>query len=421
MSDYTNNQVVAMVKRGRPLERVDLAHLDLQQADLENGNFRRADLGGANLEGACLRKAVLASTNLREAYLARADLSGANLQKADLEGANLEGANLQDADLSRANLESANLEGANLNGARLASAQLELANLGRASLVGAALPKADLRESYLGGAKLLNAQLHTAQMEKANLEEADFTEADLREANLRGSYAARTDFSRALLENAAFHGATLNGADFSEADLRAAALRYAKLDGATFTAARLGGVLAEPEQFERVEAEWVDLAADGDAQRVEGAALVDALRRLQSATPLAATPRTVGSAAPAGRRQRFFGEGDVLRNATLEFGDGSEVEIQSRFEKCSIKLVEGSRLTIGPEGVLDRCRVQGPGDLVIHGKFAQEDGEPSIVGPRSLFVGAAGVVDGAVQQHPDRTRFGFECGCEMRLKILKYR
>ena len=71
-----------------------------------------------------------------------------------------------------------------------------------------------------------------------------------------------------------------------------------------------------------------------------------------------------GAASSAERMKRFFGKGDVLRNASLEFGEASVVEIQSRFENCEIVLVEGAQLTIGVDGVLESCRISGPGEIV---------------------------------------------------------
>ena len=66
---------------------------------------------------------------------------------------------------------------------------------------------------------------------------------------------------------------------------------------------------------------------------------------------------------------RYFGQGDVLRNATLEFAEGIRVHIESRFEQCSIALGRGAELTVGKQGVLAHCRIEGAGNITLHGKW----------------------------------------------------
>jgi uncharacterized protein YjbI with pentapeptide repeats len=375
MADYSREEVLEKSKKGESLERADLRDIALNQAQLENANLRRADLGGVNLEECNLKNANLSNANLRDAYLAHSNLEGANLQKADLEGDNLEGANLQNADLSRANLEGASLEGAQLSGSRLNFAQLELANLGGAILDNVQFTNADLREAYLGGANLLRSNLQHAVLQNANLEEADLTDADLRDANLKG----------------------------------------ANLTGTIMTGAKLHGVEIELESLSTIFAEWVDFsqAADGDT-KCPGESLVEQYQLMKSGGPAAAT-----AAAPTDQAKRFFGKGDVLRNATLEFGDQSVVEIESRFENCAIALAPGAVLTLGKHGVLQGCQVVGFGEIVIHGEFRENGKGPGIVGPKRLIVRKDGCVVSAVQQAPKLTEFGFEQGCRLRLKIQK--
>ena len=117
---------------------------------------------------------------------------------------------------------------------------------------------------------------------------------------------------------------------------------------------------------------------------------------------------------------RYFGQGDVLRNATLEFGAGIKVHIESRFEQCSIALGQGAELTVGKSGVLSQCRIEGAGNITIHGRF-QERESPGIVGPSELVVTSEGTLVGVVEQAPEMTRFGFEPGSKLRVKILRAR
>lgn len=375
MADYSREAVLDRSNKGESLERADLRDVALSQANLEHANLRRADLEGVNLEESNLRKANLSSANLRDAYLANADLEGANLQKADLEGANLQGASLKKADLSRANLESANLEGANLTGARLTFAQLEQANLGGAILEDGELSNADLRDAYLGGANFTNAKLNHAHVENANFEEAILTDADFRNAKLKG----------------------------------------AKFTGTTMTGIKLYGCELDVDRLVHVVAEWVDFSefADGQA-KCSGELFAEQYLQMKNGGTFSARSQ---SSSEEGKR--FFGRGDVLRNASLEFGDKSLVEIESRFENCSISLGTGAVLRLGKHGVLQGCQIVGFGEIEIQGEFRENGEGPGIVGPKRVIVRKDGVISGSVQQPPTMTEFAFETGCHLQLKIQK--
>ena len=373
MADYSREAVLDRSKQGESLERADLRDLVLSNANLENANLRRADLEGVNFEEANLRNANLMNANLRDAYLANADLEDAYLQKADLEGANLEGANLQNADLSRANLEGARLERANLCGARLNYAQMEAANLGGAILENVRLANADLREAYLGGANLTKADLNDANLEKANLEEANLAGADLRYANLRS----------------------------------------AKLSATVITGVKLHGCELDVENLVEVVAEWVDFSPSGSGERCLGSSLAEQYRTMKN------NASTDSGASSLDQGKRFFGQGDVMRNASLEFGDRSYVEIESRFENCSIGLGAGAVLKLGRHGVLQGCQVIGFGDVEIQGEFRESGRSPGIVGARRVTVRKDGVLFGSIQQPPTMTEFEFEQGCVLQLRIQK--
>jgi uncharacterized protein YjbI with pentapeptide repeats len=413
MALYSKEQVLEKVRKGESLERADLKDLDLDRGLFENANLERADLEGVVLEAGLLRKVNLLCANLREAYLVNADLREANLQKADLEGANLDGANLSFADLSYANLEGATLEGANLSGARLSYAQLGLANLGGASLEGAQLAHADLSECYLGGAKLVRANLEYARMEKANLEEADLAGANLVGAILHQACGEGANFVASVLQGATLRDASLARANLSMADLRQCDLLNAKLTRAIFTGTKVFGIEAASDQLTEVLADWVDFSAEGNGQvEIKGADLVECYNRVRKG--LAAT-----STALSDQPKRFFGQGDVLRNATLEFVEKSQIEIESSLEKCTITLGTGTILTIGPKGVLTGCQIIGGGEIVVHGQFYENGVSPGMRDPSRLIVGRTGVVSGVVQQPLSLTEFSFEHGCSLDLKILK--
>jgi uncharacterized protein YjbI with pentapeptide repeats len=248
---------------------------------------------------------------------------------------------------------------------------LKRAGLSGIDLNGAALEGVDFGRAELDGANLANAKLSKAILRSANLRGAILTGADLAGADL-----ARADLAGAKLAGAKLAGANLSHADLSDADLTGADLGDAKLEGATLDGAVLAGAM---------------LAGTG----------LDRPQRVESAT-------------------RYFGKGDVLRDATLEFGDGSVIHVDSRFENCSIALGEGAELTIGEPGVLKNCAIVGRGSIVVHGRFFERS-SPGIVGPKSLVVSTGGAVVGSIEQTIEPTAFAFEPGCRLRVKILKPR
>lgn len=105
-------RAIAQAKSLRSPTAGPLGRLEIRNR--RSGQLLRAlysnTLAGVNLAGVNLIEADLAGANLR-----CADLEGASLQSADLRGANLSGVNLAGADLSRANLEGAQLRGATYN------------------------------------------------------------------------------------------------------------------------------------------------------------------------------------------------------------------------------------------------------------------------------------------------------------------
>lgn len=386
MPELSAEVVLKKLTIGEKVESTDLRGLVLSQAVLEGASFRRCDLDGANLERARLARTLFKNASLREAFLVGADLREANLESADLEGANLQGAQLAGANLNRANLEGANFQGADLTGARLTHALLESAQLGGARLVTAQLGHASLADADLSTANLADADLSSADLSGANLDEAILVRAQLRDARLEGAKLARVDLSGA--------------------DLRRAVLKGARLDGATLTGARVHGLVGTGNAADAVLLDWVDDAADGTiARRVSGA---EALALVAG--------RVTPAAAPANKR--YFGRGDVLRNAHLEFEPGAAIEIDSFFEHCTIALGVGTELSVGKGGVLSGCQIVGPGRITIHGKFVEQE-SPGISGATQLVVSAGGTLIGAVRQSTENTRFAFEPGCFLRVQIQR--
>lgn len=300
--------------------------------------------------------------DLRGIALPKALLEGVSFRRSDLDGANLEGARLARALLNNASLREAFLAGADMRDANLESADLEGANLQGANLQGANLNRANLEGANLQGADLSRARLTHAQIAAANLGGANLTGALLIHAVL-----VEADLSTAKLEEADLTSADLAGANLEEANLTKAKMRDARTQGANLKNANLTGT---------------------DAVGVGGSGLT----------------------------KRYFGKGDVLRNANLEFDAGAAVEIESLFEQCSISLGAGVELVVGKSGVLSGCQIKGAGLITIHGKFVERE-SPGISGATQLSVSAGGSLVGAVEQPAEYTRFAFEPGCMLRMKI----
>ena len=194
----------------------------------------------------------------------------------------------------------------------------------------------------------------------------------------------------------------------SSTDVRHATFTNAQLAGARFTGAKAAGLIGTGTPLGTVEVTWLDLSPAGDGtQRVENGVIPSVLSL--GAVVLVA-PRE-------DQQRRYFGRGDVLRNATLQFDAGARVEIDSLFQNCTINVGEQTELVIGAHGVLADCEIVGAGRLTVHGKFFERQ-SPGIVGPRTLSVSAGGTVVSAVAQNSEQTRFAFESGCRLRLKVV---
>jgi uncharacterized protein YjbI with pentapeptide repeats len=221
-------------------------------------------------------------------------------------------------------------------------------------------------------------------------------------------------FVGAILTKADLSKANLAGADLTNADLRNATLTDSKLEGANLTGAKVFGLVAKGLQINGIKADWLDNSPNADGSVRVVAAQIAAV--LTGAAP--ARPADERSA-----NRRYFGRGDVLRNASLQFDEGATVEIESLFEACTIALGRGTELVIGADGVLTGCQITGAGNITINGKFFEKGDSKkngagvSIAGAHQLVVTSTGALVGAVQQPAELTRFAFEPGCQLRMKI----
>ena len=216
--------------------------------------------------------------------------------------------------------------------------------------------------------------------------------------------APRARFTRASLQRANLEQANLRDADLGHADARHANFESADITNADLGNARLGKAVLTGIKALGVRGDVVDASEHGDGSEI--------LKGARIASFLA------GKVEHAGGGTRYFGRGDVLRDAVLVFEPNSSVHIDSRFENCSLSLGDGVELTVGDSGVLKDCEIRGKGNITIHGRFFERKA-PGIVGPKSLVVSARGAMVGAVEQSDETTVFAFQPGCRLRVKILR--
>ena len=297
----------------------------------------------------------------------KALLEGVSFRRCDLDGANLEGARLAKALFKNASLREAFLAGADLREANLESADLEGANLQGANLVGANLNRANLEGANLQGADLAGARLTHAKLDSAKLGGANLVGAQLSHADLTDG-----DLSTAKLDEADLTNADLTDANLEEASLVRAKMRDARSAG------------RQPQERQPHRA----LDAPG-------------LTRARGPRGLQALLRQGRRAAQRGagvRLGRLGGDREPLRAVHHRPGRRAPSSSWAR------------------AGTLSGCQIRGAGKITIHGKFVERE-SPGITGATQLVVTSGGSLIGAVEQPPEHTRFAFEPGCMLRMKI----
>ena len=203
-SDYSREEIVALLKAQEPDAPLDLSGKSLNGADLSGLDFSHVNLRAARLVKTRLSGAKLDGAILDQAWMLEADLTGASLVGAHLFSAQLQRARADGADFSRARI-AGDLTGASLRGAKFIEANMA----------------ADMKNQSMG--------LMRAVLASAIAEGADFTAADLMSADLRYLHAAGADFS----------GASMQGADAAGADFTGAKWDGAKVSGLDLDSARI--------------------------------------------------------------------------------------------------------------------------------------------------------------------------------------
>jgi uncharacterized protein YjbI with pentapeptide repeats len=336
------------------------------------------------------------------------------LQRGEaLERVRLAGIDLSNASLENAVFDGADLRGANLGGAMLKGAVLRNVDLREAYLVGADLTQANLEGADLEGAKVKDAVLAGANLSRANLEAAEMEGCDLAQARLafaelQGVNLGGADLRGAVLAHANLEKAYLGGVCLENADTRFAVFTGATVEDVEFTGAKVLGLIGTGQPVRKVRASWVDVSPDGDeSERAENGHF----GALLSGTPTVVVPQVNRG------ETRYIGIGDRLAKAELSFAAHSRVEIEGLLEDCDIRLGDQCELVIAENGVLADCSIRGGGSITIKGKFYQKK-SPGIVQPSELVVMAGGMLDSDVVGG-ESTRFAFERGCHLQMKILR--
>ena len=177
-------------------------------------------------------------------------------------------------------------------------------------------------------------------------------------------------------------------ADLSDVDARHATFAGARLAGAKLTGAKVAGLVGTGAPARRRAGRLARHERGGDGTG----------RISNGEIPLAALgPGAGGRGAEAPAARRYFGRGDVLRNATLTFEPGARVEIDSLFENCTITARRGDASSSSASaGVLADCNIAGAGSITINGQFFERE-SPGIVGPRELVVSREGALVASVR------------------------
>ena len=207
----------------------------------------------------------------------------------------------------------------------------------------------------------------------------------------------------AMLLNATFAvAADLTNANLSGVGARRASFAGARLDGATLTG-RACTASSERARRSRVcGPDWIDASADANGTMAH--------RRRRRRLPRGDRPGALVGQPALLRQGRRPAQREPRVQRGCHRGDREPLRaVQHRPRR-------GTELVIGKAGVLSGCQVKGSGRVTVHGKFVEREA-PGIVGVSQLVVTSSGSIVVAVEQPADLTRFAFEPGCVLRLKI----
>jgi serine/threonine protein kinase len=188
------------------------------------------DPSAANLKEA-LEDAARKKVSLFQADLAHADVDQANLQGLDLRSADLRRAKFHHCQLNQANLSGADLSMATCWNTQFQFADLSDANCRAASLIQCSFLYANCKNTNFADGKLTQAHFDYANLRGANL-----AKADLIQTNFRYAHCQYAKFDAATVSQTIFDHASLHNASFASSDPTQVRALHAELDGTGLSA-----------------------------------------------------------------------------------------------------------------------------------------------------------------------------------------
>lgn len=208
-----------------------MSGVDFSDAHMQGVVFSGINLNATRWDRAQLKGAFFLNSKLRGAVMSGSDMTRAQISQADLTGAKLD---------SQTRLSGAHLSGAVLKGVDLTSAVLQAADgYPAADLSLVFMPDAVLTDAKLTGVNMSHANFYgaLAKADNATMELMDFSNANLGSLNLSQGRLRGVKMDAADLVNS-----VLVGADLTPTSTQiSSSLVQANLQGADFTAAKLGG------------------------------------------------------------------------------------------------------------------------------------------------------------------------------------
>ena len=102
--------------KSQGVDRTDLSHSNLQNADLTNSVIKETNLSETHFNDAILENVTFVSSHMPSADFSNANLKRTSFKHTGLTGSNMTGANLEGSDFGLSNFAGVNLQNANLTG-----------------------------------------------------------------------------------------------------------------------------------------------------------------------------------------------------------------------------------------------------------------------------------------------------------------
>ncbi len=306
--------VLSGVSIDKPLEGIDLSHIDLAQRKFSGVRFINIQLRYTNLQGGNLSNMEMSGTSpsMEGADLRGANLSGATLHHIPMQGAQLQGANLQGSELMGLEVLNADFSGADFSGASVKYMNFRNARIDdivhdqntnwfdvvltyeQAQSLGLRI---DISENYKehqasdlllmvsgnsnnlqlkritvgskpkinpmslhGRSEYVNKSLRNMDFSNQDFSAYDFTRFRLDHSVFEHGEFRQTKFRLAGLDGSNFNQADLRSAVFDNAQLRQSSMQKARLDWASLKSAHISGGDLRDAQLVNADLSGADLA-----------------------------------------------------------------------------------------------------------------------------------------------------------------